>query len=263
MITRDEKKTNINKIELIVMRKNNRIWIYPLSTMVIFLMFISIPIESNAQDSTEVVKDNDGNVYKTVKLGTQTWMAENLKTTKYNDSTAIPLAILDFIWEGLTIPAYCWYNNDSIVSKNTSGALYNWYAVNTSKLCPTGWHVPTDYEWEILENYLKKNGYAYGDILKAFIAKSMAAVGGWKVSDVLGAVGNDQVSNNSSGFTGLPGGTRMDNGAYGFIGVVGIWWSSTEFRPFAMFRRLRFNERILYRAYYNKKGGLSVRCLKD
>ena len=244
------------------MKMKARIWICPLSTMVIFIMFLQISFKSNAQDSTEVVKDIDGNIYKTVKIGTQTWMAENLKTTKFNDSTAIPLVNDNFIWAQLTTPAYCWYNNDSIVSKNTTGALFNWYAVNTNKLCPTGWHVPTDMEWEILWKYLKNNGYGYNNN-GAFIGKSMAATSGWNIAKTEGFVGNDQASNNRSGFTGLPGGIRQNNGVYIAIGISGDWWSSTEFRPFVWFRRLHFHDRIMLRGYYDKKGGLSIRCVMD
>jgi uncharacterized protein (TIGR02145 family) len=244
------------------MKAKNRIWLFYLKTMVIFLIFLSTSFKIIAQDSTVVVNDIDGNVYKTVKIGTQTWMAENLKTTKYSDSTSISLAELDFIWAGLTIPAYCWYNNDSIVSKNASGALYNWYAVNTNKLCPTGWHVPTDMEWEILWKYLKNNGYGYNNI-GMFVGKSMAATSAWNIAETEGFVGNDQASNNRSGFTGLPGGIRANNGVYSAIGISGDWWSSSEFRPYAWFRRLHFHDRIMARLYYDKKGGLSVRCLKD
>jgi Fibrobacter succinogenes major domain (Fib_succ_major) len=86
---------------------------------------------------TNSVKDIDGNVYKAVTIGTQVWMAGNLKTTKYNDGTAIPLVKEDKTWETLNTPAYCWYKNDAVINKNIYGALYNWYTVNTNKLCPS------------------------------------------------------------------------------------------------------------------------------
>jgi len=100
-----------------------------------------------------IVKDAEGNLYKTVKIGIQTWMAENLRTSKYNDATAIPLVADDSAWINDKTGAYCWYNND-VAFKYPYGALYNWYAVNTGKLCPTDWHVATDAEWSILINYL-------------------------------------------------------------------------------------------------------------
>ena len=96
----------------------------------------------------------DGNVYNIVIIGTHVWMKENLKTTKYNDGSNIPLVIDSTTWVNLTTPGYCWYNNDATSHKNTYGALYNWYAVNTGKLCPAGWYVPSDTEWQTLMNYL-------------------------------------------------------------------------------------------------------------
>ena len=118
---------------------------------------------SNVVTATPNVVDIDGNVYHTVTIGTQVWMVENLKTTKYNDGTAIPLVTDNTAWGALTTPGYCWYNNDSATYKNTYGALYNWYAVNTGKLAPTGWHVPTDSEWTVLTTYLGGQSVAGGN----------------------------------------------------------------------------------------------------
>ena len=98
------------------------------------------------------IKDKDRNVYKTVIIGTQVWMAENLKTTKYKDGTAIPLVTDGNAWAALSTPGYCWYNNDAATYEDTYGVLYNWYTVNTGKLCPTGWHVPSDAEWTTIRN---------------------------------------------------------------------------------------------------------------
>ena len=100
------------------------------------------------------VTDINGNVYHTVMIGNQVWMVENLKTTKYKDGTAIPNVTDNNAWSALSTPAYCWYNNDAATYKSTYGALYNWYAVNTGKLAPAGWHVATDAEWtKLAENY--------------------------------------------------------------------------------------------------------------
>jgi len=127
--------------------------------------------------NSESVTDIDGNVYHTVKIGTQVWMAENLKTTKYNDASSIPNLTDNAGWVGLTSGAYCWYNNDAITNKNIYGALYNWYAVNTGKLCPGGWHIPAISEWETMENHLIVNGYNYDGTLSGNkIAKSLAAI---------------------------------------------------------------------------------------
>ena len=114
----------------------------------------------NAQTGT--VTDIDGNIYQTVTIGTQTWMVENLRTTKYNDNSAIPEITGAITWSNLTTPGMCTNNNTKNTDTiNTYGRLYNWYAVNTGKLPPIGWHVPTDAEFTILENYLIANGFNY------------------------------------------------------------------------------------------------------
>jgi len=210
------------------------------------------------------VNDIDGNVYKTIKIGTQTWMAENLRTTKYNDGTAIP-AITDntTAWGNLSTPAYCWYDNDADIYKNTYGALYNWYAVHTGKLAPTGWHVPTDSEWKILESYLIANGYNYdGSTSGNYCAKSLASNTNWAVFIAAGAVGNDLSKNNRTGFSAQPAGFR-DNDADG-LGQFTYWWSSTEDNPNdAINRHLNFYGDNLHPGYSGKSRGNSVRCVKD
>jgi uncharacterized protein (TIGR02145 family) len=197
----------------------------------------------------QTVKDIDGNVYKTVTIGKQVWMAENLKTTKYNDGTAIPLVADDKAWEALTAPAYCWYNNDATANKKTYGALYNWYTVNTNKLCPKGWHVPTDEEWTTLTTYLKGESVAGGKLKETGTTH-------WQ-SPNTGAT-------NETGFTALPSGTRSYNGTYYPIGSLGFWWSSTEkSAPNAFNRLMGYIGSVVIRVGTNKHYGFSVRCLKD
>ncbi len=203
------------------------------------------------------VSDADGNSYSTVKISTQLWMAENLKTTKYDDGAAIATS-----WSG-TEGSYAWYGNDSATNAQTYGALYNWYAVNTGKLCPTGWHVPTDNEWTELTEYLENNGYGYGGSGND-IAKSLAATSGWTAGGTAGNIGNDQSSNNSSGFTALPGGYRSNNGTFGNIGHNGCWWSATEYSTtYAWYRDMYYYYSNVLRSYNNKQSGFSVRCLRD
>jgi uncharacterized protein (TIGR02145 family) len=226
----------------------------------------------NGIDSTELIgagligtlSDIDNNEYNWVKIGSQIWMAENLKINKLNDNTPI-LRITDEIeWSNLSSPAYCWYHNDSSENANTYGALYNWYTVNTGNLCPTGWHVPSDAEWTILTEYLANNGYGYegsGDD----IAKSMAATYGWfpYFSDP-GDVGNDQESNNSSGFTALPGGYRTAFGVYFHSSDAASWWTSTEQSSNnAWGRSMSNNWSTLPGLYGDKRFGYFVRCIKD
>ena len=138
----------------------NKIWVCPLILMGLVIILTN---SCNKDDNNPVsITDKDGNVYTSVTIGTQVWMKENLKTTKYNDGTAIPLVTDGAAWESLTTPGYCWYNNDAATYKATYGALYNRYTANSGKLCPAGWHVPADSEWTTLTDYLINNGYGYG-----------------------------------------------------------------------------------------------------
>lgn len=209
--------------------------------------------------------DIDGNTYKTVTIGTQTWMAENLKVTKYNDGAAIPNVTDATAWSELTTGALCDYENTPSNSE-TYGKLYNWYAVNTGKLCPTGWHVPSDAEWTTLENYLIANGYNYdGTTTEDKIAKAMASSSGWESYSEAGTVGNNDYpeKQNASGFTALPSGYRNSNGTFYDIGYVGLWWSSTEYDSnYANGRGLYYYYNDLYNNY-GKVDGFSVRCVRD
>jgi uncharacterized protein (TIGR02145 family) len=195
------------------------------------------------------LKDIDGNKYKTVTIGTQVWMAENLKTTKYNDGTPIPTVKENDEWAALTTPGFCWYNNDSIDNKKTYGALYNWYTVSTNKLCPTGWHVPSESEWAKITTYLGEVGFA-GDKLKE------SGTTHWRTPNT-GAT-------NESGFTALPGGYRSFEGIFNSIGIYGYWWSSTEYNSkTVLFWNLRYKYDRVYKYNSEKYCGFSVRCIMD
>jgi len=245
-------------------KKNN------LSAMLaIFLMFASSctekePSNTDTDINSNTVTDIDGNVYNTVKIGNQTWMVENLKTTKYNDGTSIPLVSDSKVWKALSIPGFCFYNND-VANKSTYGALYNWYTVNTGKLAPTGWHVSTDSEWTTLENYLIANGYNYdGTTTGNKIAKSMAATTGWETYSGIGTIGNDLTKNNSSGFASLPGGIRDGSGTFWSIGSYGYWWSSTGSNSYyAWYRFLYYGYSEVVRNDAGGRCGFSVRCVRD
>jgi uncharacterized protein (TIGR02145 family) len=234
---------------------------------VFFLFIIPMSCSKPKEEETNIsntVIDKDGNVYKTVTIGTQVWMAENLKTTTYKDGAAIPLVIDNTAWGNLITPAYCLYNNATTM-KDTYGALYNWYTVNTGKLCPTGWHVPSDAEWTTLTTYLTNNGYGYQGN-GSEIAKSMASTSGWLVlNSSAGYPGNNPPSNNSSGFSALPGGYRYSRlGPFGYIGYDGYWWSSLESSTTHAWHRSMFvDSSELYRGSNYKQYGFSIRCLKD
>jgi uncharacterized protein (TIGR02145 family) len=210
--------------------------------------------------------DSDGNGYYSVKIGTQVWLEENLKTTKYNDGTAIPNVPDQYTWSWQTTTgAYCNYNNDESYA-STYGRLYNWYAVNTGKLCPEGWHVPTDDEWKTLEDYLIANGFNYdGTISENKIAKSLASKNDWYRSTETGAVGNTDYPDkrNVTGFTGFPSGSRLHN-FYTNFSYYTMWWSSSEFgHDIASGWGICWSNSDLIRNTLSEKYGLSVRCLKD
>ncbi len=216
---------------------------------------------SNTTDTTNTIgipgpniTDNDGNTYKTVTIGTQTWMAENLKTAKYSDGTVIPNITDSTQWSNLTIGAYTYYNNDA-ANNAKYGKLYNWYAVSPTtngnkNVCPTGWHVPTDAEWTVLTDYLGGSSVAGG---------KMKEVGttNWNNPNT--------AATNTSLFSALPGGNHSTiwyNGNIG--GEEGNWWSSTESATYnAWLRSLYYNDGGVYGNSYHKEDGLSVRCLRD
>lgn len=229
---------------------------------------------------TGQVTDIDGNVYHTVTIGTQTWMAENLKTTRYRNGDLIGTttpATKDIYTE--TEPKYQWAYDGEDNNAAKYGRLYTWYAATDSRgIAPVGWHVPTDAEWTMLANYLIANGYNYdGTTTGNKIAKAMAATTDWVTSNNIGTIGNDLTKNNSSGFTGLPGGYRDSNnnlyninttGKFDDIGYTCNWWSSTERTSYngttyAVYSNLFYNFSEFERIGDEQSIGYSVRCLKD
>jgi uncharacterized protein (TIGR02145 family) len=218
--------------------------------------------------SAGTVTDIDGNVYQAVKIGSQVWTVENLRTTKFNDGTPIPYIKDSTAWLNFTTSSYCYFNNmvnaDSI---RKFGALYNWYAVATKNLAPAGWHVPTDAEWDTLENYLVAGGYNWdGTKDSNRIAKSLSAKTDWSAMTGLpaGAIGNDLTTNNRSGFLALPGGSRSTNGNSFDVGGSGDWWSSTEYNVSgAVARNLYYDYGNLQWNSNYKSCGFSVRLIKN
>jgi uncharacterized protein (TIGR02145 family)/uncharacterized repeat protein (TIGR02543 family) len=193
--------------------------------------------------------DFDGNVYDTVTIGTQVWMVENLKTTRYNDGTAIPIVTDPGTWGGLLTPGYCWFNNDSANYGNTYGALYNWYAVNTGKLPPAGWHVASVLEWAVLTAFLGGDGVAGGPLKEADTAH-------WSTPNI-GAT-------NTSGFSALPGGIRASTGAFLSFGNDGTWWSSTANGATISYDwYIGYNSVSISLENDGNTYGCSVRCVRD
>lgn len=210
--------------------------------------------------------DVEGNFYPAVTIGTQVWTIQNLRTTKYNDGTAIPHVADNADWSNLRTPGYCFYKNTWNRDHARYGALYNWYAVNMGKLAPAGWHVPTDAEWDILQNYLMMNGYNWDHTLtgKNKIGKSLADFCDWASSTKVGAVGDKLSKNNASGFSALPGGYRNFNGDFYYQSLDGLWWSATENdATYTYYRYLYYDAEGLGRNDVSKKCGFSVRLVKN
>jgi uncharacterized protein (TIGR02145 family) len=208
---------------------------------------------TNVHNSTlpyGTMTDQEGNQYRTIQIGNQNWMAENLRTTKYRNGTSIT-KITDFTqWQNNTAGAYCSFNN---ITANDCpyGKLYNWYAVNNAnQLCPTGWHVPTEAEWITLTTFLGGQSIAGG-----------------KMKSTGTKYWNDNYINNatnSSGFSGLPAGQRrFGNGNFDKLWDAGYWWSSTGYNTNLAWSRYLTLSGTLGASYDNKTNGFSVRCLRD
>jgi uncharacterized protein (TIGR02145 family) len=198
--------------------------------------------------TTGTVTDIDGNSYHYITIGTQTWMAENLKTTKFNDGTTIPLVIVDTSWAALTSPGYCWYN-DSVSYGTTYGALYNWYAVSSGKLAPKGWHVPTDSEWTVLFTFLGGTTVAGGKLKETGTAH-------WD-SPNTGAT-------DEYGFMALPGGWRMFLGSFYYVGSLGYLWSATAHDATSAQDLAFVSDNKYVGRYFNAyQCGLGVRCVRN
>ncbi len=209
------------------------------------------------------VTDIDGNVYSTLSIGSQIWMAENLKVTHYRNGDPITNITDESKWSSHITGAYCYYDNSSNNQK-TYGNLYNWYAVNDNRnIAPTGWHIPTDAELTTLIDYLIRYGYGYQGS-GSDICKSLASQSGWTVSTTEGATGFEQLTNNSSGFAALPGGCRDPQGVFTFVEGYGFWWTTSPLDANeAMYLCLYSHYYDVFRASCSKNYGFSVRCIKN
>jgi uncharacterized protein (TIGR02145 family) len=215
---------------------DNYLQIFFYLILVVFLagkIFLLTSCKKEAQEElftpAGTINDVDGNTYKVINVGSQLWMKENLKTTRYSDGSLIPNITDSASWLNLTSGAFVWYRNDEATYKNTYGALYNWYSVNDSrKLCPEGWHVPSDEEWTILENHV----YNYLE----YDGSEWIGVGGYmKEAGTIHWYSPNHGATNKSGFTALPAGCRYGPSYYTpedlfiNIGYTAYWWSSTDF----------------------------------
>jgi uncharacterized protein (TIGR02145 family) len=224
--------------------------------------WLSLTTSSPIVDSSFFVTDIDGNIYPTVKIGTQIWLRTNLRTSRYNDGMPIEERTLMIDW-GSTLDdstgAYCWYENNQLVDL-IYGKLYNWYAVSTGKLCPTSWHVPSDSEWTTLIDLL--------DILSVNPnisgVQSLVAGGKMKETGLLHWT-NPNDATNESGLSALPGGFRNGSGEFASLGVQGNWWSSTQHGVGSQvwYRAIINQNASVFRYATHMRAGFAVRCIKD
>ena len=195
------------------------------------------------------VTDSEGNEYKTITIGTQTWMVKNLAATKYNDGTSIPLVADSSKWASLSSHGYCFYNNDPEAYKASFGVLYNGYTVNSGKICPSGWHVPSNEEWDVLAAYLGGNNVAGGRMKEAGTSHWVRPNSG---------------ASNTGNFSALPGGLRYHDGHFHDLGFGGYWWSSTQYSATRGYFIFLFHEDSTFYRFDNlKTNGFSIRCLKN
>jgi uncharacterized protein (TIGR02145 family) len=225
----------------------------------------NVPVCNGGGGGTGTVTDIDGNTYATIQIGTQEWMQENLRTTQYLNGDVIPTGLNYSQWQNTTSGAWAFYN-DSAQYNNPYGKLYNWYAVADSRgLCPTGWHVPTGSEWNILIKYLDPSADTTNTGYQSQIAGGLMKT----VGDLQSGTGLWQAPNggatNSSGFSGLPGGWRNYNAAWSGIGDLGFWWSASELSTTtALHRYLNYISGGVGQSPYDyKRNGFSVRCVRD
>jgi len=220
----------------------------------LFCLFLANSCEKDDEKDpvpSDVVADSDGNVYRTVTVGDQVWLAENLKTTKYNDGTDIPLVTDNNEWKALTTAAFCWYNNDEATYGGTYGVIYNWYAVDAGNLCPAGWHIPDFYEWnELLDN----------------LGGTSSAGGKLKEQGTVHWNSPNTGATNASGFTALPGGVRSGPvGSFDGNGNFSVWWSSSGnwYYEDAWSILITQSDSIVNMRQLNWNTGCCIRCVKD
>ena len=189
-----------------------------------------------------------------IQIGNQIWMCKNLDVSHYRNGDSIPEVRDPNEWANLTTGAWCYYNNEP-ANGPIYGKLYNWYAVNDPRgLAPEGWHVPSDTEWTELENCLGGSTVAGG---------KMKSNGTIEEGDGLWHSPNTGATN-ESGFSCHPGGYLDNNGTFYLIGYSGFWWSATESSSSnAFYRLLCYDCNDVYRIYYGKRAGFSVRCVRD
>jgi uncharacterized protein (TIGR02145 family) len=205
------------------------------------------PTQKKVQQQYNTITDIDGNIYKTVKIGEQVWMSENLKTTHFKNGKEIELIDGTVNWEQTKASGWCYYQNDEYNNK-VYGKLYNYYAaIDDNGLCPAGWHLPSNGEWRELIDYLGGRD-----------------IGGGKMKSTIHWLSPNKEASNSSGFSGFPGGCRNISGQYILITGHGTWWSATDYNENQAWNfSLDYTNGLISDYHSMRKMGFSVRCLKD
>ncbi|HEX6223333.1 MAG TPA: fibrobacter succinogenes major paralogous domain-containing protein [Chryseolinea sp.] len=204
--------------------------------------------DGNGGPDFQHVQDIEDNVYPAVAIGSQVWMADNLKVTKYNDGTDIPYKTDNDNVGSLTTGAFSYYNKD-VANSSLYGALYNWHSIATGKLCPSGWHVPSDAEWSTLINFLGGEDIAGGPL-------KVITTAFWNAPN--------EGATNDSGFSAMPAGYLYDNSTYYSLGNVTHWWTSTESDDDSAWDRyVTYKDAKALKGEYSKKVFYSCRCVKD
>lgn len=228
--------------------------IFFVSLLSLFCLLV-VSCEKEKEEPYQVVKDIDGNVYRTITIGDQVWMAENLRTTRYRNGDSIAHREGNQ-WAGATEGAWCYFDDDAQLD-GTVGKLYNGHAVTDARnIAPEGWHIPTAEEWWALNDFVSRNTGSSGSLSKALASKNA-----WAESTYPLTAGNDPQTNNSTGFNALPGGVRKSDSSFGYrsFNYDGYWWSAAD-----MMLNINYNNPEPNVLFESSKGfGCSVRCIKD
>lgn len=258
------------------------------------LLIFSLTLLSTISVNAQLITDIDSNQYNTIIIGKQVWMDENLKVTRFNDGQPLPLVLSNDEWGSLASPGFCYFNNLKEKYGNIYGALYNWYVVESGKICPKGWHIPTNEEWDILCNYfggrfvagnmLKESGnlhwtknpndldeYDYGYEYDYYNEEFDEYIGNERFPNpsINENITTNENDINNQSFNALPGALRFPNGNfikdyYSQIGFYGYWWSSTSnSETHAKAISLSYLDAIVHYKNDKKKSGYSIRCVKD
>lgn len=240
---------------------------------IMIFTIISMVSGCKKDQDKEGIRDADGNLYHSVTIGTQTWLTENLRATKYRNGDDILNIKSSSEWIHSREGAWCKYlDSDSLAA--IYGLIYNQFSIQDSRnICPEGWRVPTVADWDTLGVYLQNHGYNADNSIDTdhdsytnnIIAKALASTSGWDMSTVPMTPGNNDLENfrNKSGFNALPAGGRSISGSFVLVGISALWWSSTSGVAGNRIRSIDYDQIKLIPKLASSEAGLSIRCIKE